>query len=924
MPGTTISGSSNIAVLDLKIIASLCSGQFCFDITPSTWIGSGKDNVQGAKFQITDPYNVIVRPYPSSFDIAPALSADMDSSVCYNIPTLAGNYKYGKYTITVELTDADGTKHYNSKPVTICAPNSKDKTKKYGTLSAQMYGSCKDGKLYIIADTAPNYNGRTVESQINDFQLLYPTISGLAPLDTNIGAFSVQIYEGTYIFSGEICATYNFGDSVYVEVLYKIKKEKNVRCLIDECCVFEKLEELNARLRSDCSEQEKIKTTNIILEALNYLKTIELAAFCGKDATTYIESLETLLGCVCTCNCAEGTPIINNAPARDILINGCNVTKETVGLTDVYTIDNYEYVVGVNDNGGVLVISAAVQNGCVKTQTITFSITAAYAQIKGLANADDTEAAFWASVINKMLFGLGTGIISGWDAMSFRQRIEAMLNFMSACCACAATINGVEFGLPLVVFLKSGADVIVSWSDTGEDAVEIWLDGIFKGKVNSATDTFTLVGAADGLEHTWILKPMCANGKYGTPATGVFTYLGCDSITPPVVSSNLVDSASCPFDLTSLVSAPPPGIDVEWHTANNTNFSSYIADPTNVSSGVYYAFAKDGSGCYSSATQVTVICAAATSCTAPQSLQVQSYLSVFRVLFSSAASPPPSNSYTVKRRLKSDPDVDGSYTTIGTPTFNSGLNKWTILDASAVNNTLYVYKAISNCGGSPPSTPFATYEFANISCPGMTITPTETTIPYSFTHLGGEVDKYIIQLYDSTGTTLLATNTHLPAFPTPVTGSFTGLTAGTSYKVKMTVYIGTYTKTCAMVTTATSSAAGDTVNWFMNGVIGARLTIEDDASPPVSLLDELSTTTPKSGSLTGLSGTVTICAEWASGSGNIIKMRICDANGNEVFYDGNIIIGDPASCFTTVSLPSSSSPYYVYVTAGNVEPSTCS
>jgi hypothetical protein len=52
-------------------------------------------------------------------------------------------------------------------------------------------------------------------------------------------------------------------------------------------------------------------------------------------------------------------------------------------------------------------------------------------------------------------------------------------------------------------------------------------------------------------------------------------------------------------------------------------------------------------------------------------------------------------------------------------------------------------------------------------------------------------------------------------------------------------------------------------------------------------------------------------------------MRICDAFGNEVYYDGNIIVGDPASCYTTVTLPSSSSPYQVFVTAGDVEPNSC-
>ena len=169
-----------------------------------------------------------------------------------------------------------------------------------------------------------------------------------------------------------------------------------------------------------------------------------------------------------------------------------------------------------------------------------------------------------------------------------------------------------------------------------------------------------------------MLLPKCSNNKYGTSANGSFAYLGCPAISPPVVSSNNVNGVECPYDLTSLESAPPAGITNEWHTANNTNASSLVPDATQVSSAVYYAFAKNADGCYSSATTVTLICAEATSCTAPQNLSVAASVGGFLVSFQSAAFPPPSSSYTVKRRLYSAPDVDGSYTTIGTPTYNAG------------------------------------------------------------------------------------------------------------------------------------------------------------------------------------------------------------------------------------------------------------
>ena len=917
MAGTVITTSPDIALLDSKIVADLCAGYFYIDLTPSVYIGSGKTLVLGANIKITNPYGVVVKDFGANYEIAPALSMGMDGVIAFAVPTQASNYQYGKYTITAELFDQNNTRYTVTKTVSVCEPDKNNKTRSYGTLSATMKSSCVDGKVYIIVDTPPNYNGRQYESRSLDLQLDYPTASGVVPLETSIGSFSVQLYEGVYKLSGTDCVTYNFGDNIFVKVSFRINLEKNIRCLIDECCVFARLAELNLQLKNGCPLPEREKITNIIVDSLMQLKLIYLAASCGEDASDYINDLEKLLGCSCTCNCAEGTPIINTSPAKDFSIIGCGFDKVTVGLTDTYTIYNYTYVVGVVENGGVLTVSAATLDGCVKTQQITFSITAAYNQIKNLANATDTESEFWAAVVNKMLNSIaGNCVISGWSAKTFKQRIEAMVDFMCACCNCSAAISTSATS-------KVGGDVLLEWTSTDAYLIDVFLDGMFQGTVLSSIEEFTLVGAADGSEHTWILMPRCSNNKFGTLATDEFTFLGCASVSPPVVSSNNVNGVSCPYDLTSLESTPPAGITYEWHTANNTNAESLVPDATNVSSGVYYAFAKDASGCYSTSTIVTLICAEATSCTAPQSLLVIESVGGFLVSFQSAAYPPPSSSYTVKRRLKSDPDVDGSYTTIGTPTYNAGTGKWEILDTTASNNVLYVYRAISNCGGSPVTTPYVDYDFANITCPSVTYTPDLTSLGYSFTNVGGGVDKYDVKLYDSSGVTLLETDTFTPAFSTPITGTFSGLTSSTTYKVRVRVYIGTYYRDCNFSTQVTTGATGNNIYWSINDFPGANLTIYDGASPANEVLNVDSLLTSQNGELTGLSGTYQICASWISGSGNVVKISICDAIGNQVYYDGNITIGDPASCFTTVTLPASSAPYFVFVTSGNIEPPTC-
>lgn len=74
---------------------------------------------------------------------------------------------------------------------------------------------------------------------------------------------------------------------------------------------------------------------------------------------------------------------------------------------------------------------------------------------------------------------------------------------------------------------------------------------------------------------------------------------------------------------------------------------------------------------------------------------------------------------------------------------------------------------------------------STIACPVLTLIPGDTTIGYSFPNIVGNPIYYNIELYNSSGTTLL--QTQLRGNPTigPVTGSFTGLVLATSYQVRI-------------------------------------------------------------------------------------------------------------------------------------------
>lgn len=833
-----INDSDNIAVLDSRIIASLCEGTICVDLSPTTYIGSGSTLVRGANVQVKNPFGVIVKPYGANYEIAPDLSGGMDAPICISIPTQAGAYQWGTYIVDVTLYDEDGTPYTVTKSVKICAPDTKNKQKNFAILSAKLLADCSNGVLTVITDTPPNYNGTIFQSQDIDLTLEYPTSSGLPVLAVDVDSFSVQLFEGVYKLTGTICVRYNVSDSVntnvYVDVLYKIKLEKNVRCLIDECCVFTELANLNAQLLSNCSNQKKEEISNTIFDVLRLLKTAQLGAQCGEDPSQYIEQLEKLLGCSCTCNCAEGTPIINNTPVTNFTLEGCNVTKQVIGQTTKYTINAYEYIIEVANNGGVLVITAPTLDDCTKTQTITFNIAAAYSQIKTLANQNNTEGDFWASVVNKGLRDVDPSCLGVaddvWASYTLKQRFDAVIAKVCGCCGCDGTISDVALS-------HVGADVNITFDVSASVLfADIYLDGEFKTRkfITSNRDNieYTFVGAADGLPHSFTIIPVCANSSIGTMSTTEFTFLGCPDVEPPSLSQSSV-TAECPFDLTTIPASPPVGITVEWHNANNTLASSLVGNPAAVNSGTYYAFSKNADGCYSESRQFVLSCETDSSCSAPQTLSVDlPTAGNIRILFQSAAFPPPGNSYTVKRRLASDPDIDGSYTTIGSPVWNASLNRWQIFDTSYTQNTLYVYKAQSNCGDSPATTPSVTYTFADISCAQILGTVASTTqIDYSLDITGfNSINKYKVELYDNTGTILIETQQFTPAFSNPITGSFTYLTPGTCYKIKVTACIDSFCKTsCSIVSICTpSEPAPGNKNVFVVNETGAAIQITTD------------------------------------------------------------------------------------------------
>ncbi len=118
------------------------------------------------------------------------------------------------------------------------------------------------------------------------------------------------------------------------------------------------------------------------------------------------------------------------------------------------------------------------------------------------------------------------------------------------------------------------------------------------------------------------------------------------------------------------------------------------------------------------------------------------------------------------------------------------------------DNQIYNFQVVTECsGGTPKESNMDTK--IKLTCPNITTTKTTTSISYSFPELGGSVTSYTVKLYSAAGAEITS---QTPTGTTTRSGSFTGLTAETTYKIGVIVTAGTFSKSdCAQVTITTDA-----------------------------------------------------------------------------------------------------------------------
>lgn len=146
--------------------------------------------------------------------------------------------------------------------------------------------------------------------------------------------------------------------------------------------------------------------------------------------------------------------------------------------------------------------------------------------------------------------------------------------------------------------------------------------------------------------------------------------------------------------------------------------------------------------------------------------------------------------------------VSSSSTWLVATTLSASANFYTV--ESLLENTIYDFRVVNMCsfGGPTPGSAFQTIDFV---CPDdVTITPTFNSVSFSFSHVGGNVTEYRVDLLNAAGSSVIAFKT-ITSPGSTVTDSFTGLSNETNYKLRIIPKAGSYTESCALEAFATSA-----------------------------------------------------------------------------------------------------------------------
>jgi hypothetical protein len=387
--------SANIIEFDYSVNYNLNSEEVTMT-SETTYQTGGAANVIGINFSITSPSGDTY--YDNTNFLLPDISPSAQLPFSKDMITFAGAVQYGVWTIVGSIKDQDGTIYTWEKTREICKPKTNSSTQgsdSYATVSVSL--DCNQNLLIYQDSTTYTYQSVRSTSVVYSGIMQYPSNAELSNLAFTSSFFvDSPVYDGSYIFTVDNVATYDFDDLQSVTIAYTATKTFKAQCvsLCNIRCAFEKYFQVYTTALANGSKNINTIKDNM-LSLVGYIKSAEFAISCGGDASDSIAAIEDITGYECDCGCGQGVArgvftmqnVIVKAGAGDI-----TVSTSTVGKTTTFTINDITYVIETNTSGVTITtetvggVNTYTIDVCVDVLPICNSIT-----IQGIDSEDITN-----------------------------------------------------------------------------------------------------------------------------------------------------------------------------------------------------------------------------------------------------------------------------------------------------------------------------------------------------------------------------------------------------------------------------------------------------------------------------------------------------------------------------------------------------
>lgn len=393
MPAKTITTSVNISSLDFHSEFDVPNQVLRVDLTPSVWLGTGYNNVLGAKFTITKLSGNMSLPLPNptsnTYDIIPP---DMqDGVVEFPLPLAFQGIEFGIYQLSVTLTDANSTTYTLSKNFDLCRPKQigKDVNTDNASMNLLLDIKVRDGLGTAYDNTVYFYKMEPAVNKIYDNAIYFDSVLQIPPiLSESQPPIAFGLYTGKTTYSASNIVTYDLDDEFSVIIKYSGSVNKEVPT-VDFCKVYCCFTDILHKAAQYSGTNEGLLQSRKAEQVALYITAIWMGSDCGNDITEWIDAIQTVGGCDCSCDCAGAitpAPFSSGSGNTINIIGAGGITVSppvTSGNTTTFIITGsdrtYSVVYGGTLNPPEIIITSSTSGSLTTTKlSLDLAVLQAY------------------------------------------------------------------------------------------------------------------------------------------------------------------------------------------------------------------------------------------------------------------------------------------------------------------------------------------------------------------------------------------------------------------------------------------------------------------------------------------------------------------------------------------------------------------